>query len=277
MSGIGEGRRFYIIMNKGFKLLLDDNDIKEHALKHVGGELQVFVEVEAEVGLNEQSVEGDKGKGIMESEHESNDLGVSNSIADDEGDMVRDDTLSGSGDDTLSGEGGESGDDTLFGEGGESGDNTLFGLEEVTTGAEILQGMQQRLEISRSSKQSVDKARKRRKKVASHPSQEKNNAMKSKGKMQTRKKSRVQEGNAKSRNANMRAENAEVVETPNILPPTETVHVEEPAPPTTLPSEISSQHAQVLTIPRPSMFTQMQMSLPSQPTQSQTILEHHHQ
>ncbi|KAK4424623.1 hypothetical protein Salat_1655900 [Sesamum alatum] len=90
--------------------------------------------------------------------------------------------------------------------------------------------------------------------------------------MQTRKKSRVQEGSANSKNANMRAEDAEVAGTPNILPPTETVHAEEHAPPTTLPSEISSQNAQVLTMPGPSMFTQMQMSLPFQPTQSQTIL-----
>ncbi|KAK4434855.1 hypothetical protein Salat_0648400 [Sesamum alatum] len=167
-----------------------DNDIKEHALKHVGGELKVFVEVEAEVGLTEQLVEGYKGKGIMESEHESENLGVAST-------------------------------------------------------PDI---------------------------IASQPSQVKNNAMKSKGKMQTRKKSRVQGGNVKLRHANMRAEDAEVVGTPNILPPTETVHLEESAPPTTLPSEISSQHPQVLTMPGPLMFTQMQMSLPSQATQSQTVL-----
>ncbi|KAL0409303.1 UNVERIFIED_CONTAM: hypothetical protein Sradi_1864700 [Sesamum radiatum] len=126
MAGIGERRNFYIIMNKGFKLLIDDNDIKVHALKYVGDELKVFVEVETEVmGVSEQPVEIDKGKKIMETEHEGGDnvedvdeLWGYDSIldsdydmedeniddddlfekyVDDEGDMLRDDTLSREG------------------------------------------------------------------------------------------------------------------------------------------------------------------------------------
>ncbi|KAL0319874.1 UNVERIFIED_CONTAM: hypothetical protein Sradi_5248900 [Sesamum radiatum] len=56
-------------MNKGFKLLIDDSDIKLQALKHVGGpELEVFVEDDIEMGVSKHTDEGDRGKGIMLSE-----------------------------------------------------------------------------------------------------------------------------------------------------------------------------------------------------------------
>ncbi|KAL0334094.1 UNVERIFIED_CONTAM: hypothetical protein Sangu_1565600 [Sesamum angustifolium] len=61
-------------MNKGFKLLIDDSDIKIQALKHVRGpEMEVFVEDDIDMGVSKHADEGDRGKGIALSEPKDGD------------------------------------------------------------------------------------------------------------------------------------------------------------------------------------------------------------
>ncbi|KAL0340357.1 UNVERIFIED_CONTAM: hypothetical protein Sradi_4552500 [Sesamum radiatum] len=131
------------------------------------------------------------------------------------------------------------------------------GLEEITheviSGAETVEGMQQVRKVSRSSKLSVNKTLKKKPEVS-----------------MISKKSKVQdEGNQASMNDTNETEIENVVS----------------APPTTLPDEIevpsqqqgldiiASQQSQVLPTTGPSMFTQLQMSIPSLQTQSQQVLQ----
>ncbi|KAL0292264.1 UNVERIFIED_CONTAM: hypothetical protein Sradi_6996400 [Sesamum radiatum] len=120
------GRTYYIIMNKGFKLLVDDNDIKVQCLKHVGGsEMQVFIELEnleQPKEASEQPMIADNGKGIVEDEGgincESGDnCGDSDSLMDSDYDMV---------DESID-------DDAIFENYVDGEDNMLHNMEEINT------------------------------------------------------------------------------------------------------------------------------------------------